>query len=308
MVKQVNTVENKNREECSGNVATICPHLGLTNDPHTCVDYPSVLNCCFRCSPLAIPVLSQQRDFCLAHEHLHCKVYNADAGIKMPSVLLYQEIKQRKINSKLFLLLIPVILALGTLILLKNFSDKEIKVGLEVATSTAQNPLQTLPAQTEVEHTQTQTESVVDPTDLVTPTDEPALQPSLISTRVLNQLDKPIGKYEKFIIHKVVQGESLQQFAEDFSTSSEAIKAVNHNLLIPIWIESYIVIPFNFSDVSGLPPFSTFQVEDAALTVEDIATQFDCSVYDLLYYNNIPAGESLCYGEWLLIPREKPEY
>lgn len=308
MAKKVNTIEINDRENVSGENATICPHLGLRNDPHTCVNYPSVSNCCYHCIPLAIPVLSQQRDLCLTPEHDQCKVHRSKAGIKMPAELLFQEIQQKKLNCKYLLLLIPLVIAIGIYLLLKIYPPEKKDINLEITNTTDQNISQTLSAQAEIGRIQTQTEIATDPTSATGPTAELTLEPTLTPTRIPNRLDVPIGKYEKFIIHKVAKGESIQQYAEDYNTSSEAIKAVNHNLLIPIWIESYIVIPVSFLDVSGLPPFSAFLVEDAALTIEDIAAQFDCSVYDLLYYNNIPATEPLCYGEWLLIPREKPEY
>lgn len=298
---------DNDRASLAADRAIICPFLGLRKDSQTCVNYPSDWNCCYRCSPLAIPVFSQQKDFCLTPEHQNCVVFKSKSGLRMPSNLLHQEVKQNKVNRKLFLLLIPLILA-SALFLIQRFLGFQKQPGVTATGNPIGSANQVIPTQLFEPLRNTETALVLDPTSTTTPTNFPTLSPTATPTRMPNQLDIPIGRDYKFIIHKAAEGESIQQFAQDYRTTSDAIKAVNYEILIPIWIDSALVIPWNFSDVSGYPPFSPIMVESELQTLTDIAQKYDCSVEELAFYNGLEPGETLFAGEWLLVPRERPNY
>ncbi len=53
----------------------ICPHLGIEEDPQTCLGYSSPWNFCHRSKPVQAVRLSYQRAKCLCARHLSCAVF-----------------------------------------------------------------------------------------------------------------------------------------------------------------------------------------------------------------------------------------
>jgi len=116
----------------------------------------------------------------------------------------------------------------------------------------------------------------------------------------------PIGADHKFVIHRVLYGENLNQYAAKYATSVNAILAANYNLKSPLWVDALVIIPVGFTDVTGLPLFEAYQVKDAGRSVESLAQELGVAAADLKKYNAISAGKSLAVGDWLLIPRPRP--
>jgi len=52
----------------------ICPHLGIEEDPQTCLGYPSPWNYCHRCKPISAVKISYQRTTCFSDAHTSCSV------------------------------------------------------------------------------------------------------------------------------------------------------------------------------------------------------------------------------------------
>ena len=52
-----------------------CPHLGIREDPQTCLGYPSEWNLCYHAWPVAAVSLEQQRLQCLSPVYTRCPVY-----------------------------------------------------------------------------------------------------------------------------------------------------------------------------------------------------------------------------------------
>ena len=98
----------------------------------------------------------------------------------------------------------------------------------------------------------------------------------------------------------------MDQYAEKYHTSVGAIQAVTYNLTSPLWIDSLVIIPVGFTDVSSLPSFETYVVTETGRTVESLAQELGVDPHDLKYYNAIGDGEALQVGDWLLIPRARP--
>lgn len=117
-----------------------------------------------------------------------------------------------------------------------------------------------------------------------------------------------IGTDYKFIIHQVTGGESLNQYAYQYGTSTGAILAVNHNLKTPVRSGMLVVIPDGFTDVSSLPSFDVYQVQEVSVTVEALAQVLGVNPSGLEYYNAISVGENLQSGDWVLVPYGQPPY
>jgi hypothetical protein len=97
----------------------------------------------------------------------------------------------------------------------------------------------------------------------------------------------------------------MNQYAEKYHTSAEAIQAVNYNLKTPLWVDSLVIIPVGFTDVSNLPSFEPYVVTETGRSVESLAQELGVNPRDLKYYNALGDGEILRVGDWLLIPRAK---
>jgi len=86
-------------------------------------------------------------------------------------------------------------------------------------------------------------------------------------------LDTPIGNQDKFIIHRAAAGESLGQYASQYNTTIDAIRAVNNNLPSVLYIAQILVIPADIVDVKNLPIFETYQINITGLTIKQIVEQ-----------------------------------
>jgi len=104
-------------------------------------------------------------------------------------------------------------------------------------------------------------------------------------------------------VHRVNPGESLLFLATQHNTTPEIIKAVNYQLIVPIWVDSILIIPLDCIDLAGLPAFEAFQITENGLTLRELAEGLAIDLEALVDYNNIPADGFLINGEWVLIPR-----
>ncbi|MGA2489973.1 MAG: LysM peptidoglycan-binding domain-containing protein [Anaerolineales bacterium] len=124
------------------------------------------------------------------------------------------------------------------------------------------------------------------------------------STPTLNSfhtLETPIGSEYQFIIHRILDGESLDSISNKYGTTPKALRLVNYDLPIPLLTNSLIIIPVNKTDVSGLPVFEAYIVK-GDVSVEDLAKQLLVDPAVLEYYNALKVGQVLTADEWVLVP------
>lgn len=144
-----------------------------------------------------------------------------------------------------------------------------------------------------------------------TPTQTPTLptppSPTVTKEDPVLALETPIGNEIQFIIHRVKEGETLGIFADQYNTTVDAITAINHDLIVPLWAHWLVVIPLDITDVSELPTFEPYQVEVEGILLRELAEEVSASLDDMVRYNAIDADHVLHTGEWLLIPREKQQ-
>jgi len=130
------------------------------------------------------------------------------------------------------------------------------------------------------------------------------------SSLIKRRLDMPIGTDYKFVIHRVSEGENLEQYAAQYNTSVEAILLINYNLRNPAWTDVLVVIPVGFTNVANLPIFVVYQVkeEERGISVEALAKKLRVDPLDLKYYNGMTeAWDRPLVGDLFLVPRPKPE-
>ena len=283
----------------------ICPHLGLRDDPSTFLNYPSSWNVCHHVKPVLPPNLSHQQAVCLSASYDDCRVFKAPAGKKMPKALRDPEIAQQQFKRRFSIIM--VLIGIITTVVLGIFFYQDVLSGLtQVLSPIFQRPepissielpstiTPTLTPTTEMQPTLTPTQVPATPT--LTPTVEP---PELA-------LDTPIGGDVQYVIHRVIEGEALGQYAARYNTTEEAIRDSNLNMPPVLQINQIIVIPIDLQDVENLPAFEVYQVEEALVSVQTLAEQLSVSIDSLLFYNDLQEGHELESGDWLLVPRERP--
>lgn len=290
----------------------MCPHIGLKDDPATSAAYPSVWNYCYRAKPIAIASLDHQRMYCLTAAHTACPLFLKPESTPMPAELQAQDLEpdrrsraMRTTVSALVVLAVLVAVAVWQGIARGFFSSPSQQGGgVSASTLTALPALPTI-AIGSATHPSTPAGGVSPatptptfvPTKISSPT--PTTQPVLKLA-----LETPIGLGQRFMIHKMEEGESLDRLASRYGTSVAGILAVNYYLPSPLLVNWTVVIPLESIDIQGLPAFQPYMVVDD-ITVEEFAQSISVDVATLSYYNALTATYQLSPGDWLLIPREK---
>ena len=273
-----------------------CPYLGLEDDADTSLAFPSVWNTCHRGRRTVSPSLEHQAEHCLNENHRNCVAFpDGQATLPLPHRLRasYNDTKKSQpsaYQSFAFIFIgILVLLGLGWGFLAQRHTPPTVSEIPSLTMTVLMTPVAT------------QTAALTPiPTFTMAVTPKPLLTGEAVSKR---QLDQPIGSDYQFVIHKILYGENLNQFASRYNTSIEAILMVNYDLKTPVWVDELVIIPVGFTNVSALPAFEAYEVPRADMSLQVLALGFGVSLKDLRYYNAVGMDESLRVGEWLLIPR-----
>jgi hypothetical protein len=278
----------------------LCPYLGFVDDRDTALSYPSQQNYCYHAKPICSVRLEQQRLCCLSGQFSTCPVFMNEKIVGLPKDLQGRNHGTSKPNSWMSIVALIVVFLLSILAC-NAFGIIRIP-GFETLTFiSAKTPEASISA--------VATEAVITPTEQtlvpsVTATVEliPTSTITPVPTEIsIHQLETPFGETPRFVIHKVIGGESLTLLSEKYQTTKEAILAVNSNLDSGLWENAVIVIPVGISDTDGLPKFSVYQVDEDSLTIEGLAQKESADVNLLMQYNSLPAGYVFEKGEWVLI-------
>jgi hypothetical protein len=294
-------------EPIKGSQSENCPYIGLFGDPATFSDFPAEMNACHNVNKVGTPNLYHQRSYCLSPAFVDCPIYQNERGARLPKAIQFRS-RGLAIRTKRFRLYI----GLGFIVLTLIVGLRSINKWLP--SSSINTPEETDNLQTFQETAETVT---LEEVSAAIPQDTAiATQPSPTATHTpptptsepqILALDTPIGREYQFIIHRVAEGETLQIFADQYKTSVEAITAVNYDLISPLWISWLVIIPLDTLDVSNLPAFEAHLVQQQSISLGELAPQLSASLDDLAFYNNINMDEIINEGEWLLVPRQRPE-
>jgi hypothetical protein len=295
-------------EPINGTQSENCPHIGLFGDPATFSDFPAQMNACHHVNPINTPNLYHQRSFCLSPTFVDCPIFQNALVTRMPKDFQYQSLglsNQRK-RRILYIVLgvIGLALVFSFLINAKWRPSSSAPIPPEetqFSPTLIQTAIQPTPEEDELNLPQT----TPTPTELILTVTQASPTPTSEPQNLA--LDSPIGKEYQFIIHRVAEGETLQIFADQYNTSVEAITAVNYELISPLWIGWLVIIPLNTTEVSNLPAFEAYMIQQQSIDLRELADQLSASLEKIALYNNLNVEYLLTEGEWLLIPRERPE-
>ena len=276
----------------------LCPFLGFRDDQDTALSYPSQYNCCYKAKPVVPVSMYHQRSFCLSKDYVACPVLKAEIVAPLPQKLVGKFARPGNMKPWIALAGVIGILLIGSIVmgLIGVVNIPGIPILMTRVTRTQAQNSWVMPSVTDTisqpTATLTQEASVIGTDTPVAPT---AVLPHLLET--------PIGTAPVLVLHNVVEGESFILLANTYNTSAEAIKSINYAMENTLFADRVIVIPVNTTDVSTLPAFSVFEVNEDNLFIETVAMGFNVDIVDLRNYNHLPEGYVLTKGEWLLIPR-----
>lgn len=279
---------------------TICPYLGLVDDPETTISYPSISNYCHRSKPAGIIVFDHQQQYCLDERHTSCPVFQREKPGPLPKEIRVRQPGITETHPWLPVAALLSIIALGIalsmifgIIKLPSLFGVEEQIANTKLPPTAPIPTSTnIPTRVPPTATATISPTSIPPT--VTPTQQ-----------AYRLLETPLPEYPNLMIHRLKEGEGINLLAQLYNTTSAAISAVNYNLAPVLWINSVIVIPVGATDVAGLPKFSTYEVQRSGISIEEFSQSNQLDADQLKKYNVLPDGYILTQGEWLIIPHSE---
>jgi hypothetical protein len=300
-----------------------CPFLGLADDPTTYLNFTSEWNHCHHSQPTAGVKYRHQESYCLSWRYPNCSVFQKDGKKEMPEELRFQKSRAPKRSPWKIGLLVASVLVVSLLIVWQVFSGNldsfpwrsSIETGEEVpvisyvitvSETAALTHAAELPSTTPLlEPTPISSTPTVLPTNTPMPSATPAPPTPTIWTPESN--DPHITEYTfgidyQFMILQVQSGNSLEEFASKYATSTKAIQAVNYDFQLPLNIGTPLIIPVGILNLVDLPPFEAYPVIEEGKTVEMLALERDLDPQDLMYFNALPAGYLFSIGEWVLIP------
>jgi hypothetical protein len=282
-----------------------CPHLGIKDDPQTCLAYPSEWNLCQHVSRPSAVNLEHQRVTCLTSNHTACPVFQGKRRLALPRELRVQRSLLKSKSTPFWLLMFLLVLGFS----LWGFFGGEVRLGLPFLEPPAN--LAAASESTTVAHALPlvvatgETESVPailmgngSPASSAQSPGAPPLEGQHCGYELENRID--LGQYA-LVLHRVGYGENLDLLASKYETSLQAIQAINYFLPSPLWVNQVIVIPFDQTEISGLPYFEPYFVLDPVDSLKGIAREVSVTESDLREYNHLDA-ECPVFAGWLLLP------
>jgi hypothetical protein len=277
-----------------------CPHLGIREDPQTCLAYPAEWNLCHRARPVSTVSLEHQRVLCLSPVYMHCPVFLSEGSAPLPKRFRGPQTASRL--KWVWLALSILLVAFGLWGAWRTQSGR-------VLPFLGMIPLATVPGSSKISapavsatplgaFTRTPSPATFSP-----PAPKPAssLTPAALKTCGYG-LETPIELGGQAItLHKVRRGESVDLLATSYETSLEAMQALNYFLPSPLWAELVIVIPVGgLQDAAG-PILEPYLVPEPGVPVASLAGQFSITAEELIQTNSLDPGCPAVSG-WVLIP------
>jgi hypothetical protein len=292
--------ERKMKNSSQQNFSQPCPQLGVYDDPRTSFDYPSLENMCFHCRKPATPLLTHQGEFCLTSANETCPVHELPSNQPFP-LMLRMVYKAHSFSIRQFLLFIVLVFGVAFWAWVgweSLFQPKHTQNSLVL--STIANKVPVMPSEIPLPP-RTKTFVLPSPTLI--------FEPTLTETKktAVRKLDVPFKIGDNyFVIHRILAGETIEQVAIKFSTSTESIEKINFLPVTSLWVDRLILIMLETEVVGpALPAFEPYQVPDPEISLVDLAKRFEIEPYQLKYYNVCRNPCLFFVGDWLIIPRSR---
>jgi len=272
---------------------SICPHLGLQDDPKTSALFPTHCHKCYRTKPAQPVALEHQRDFCLSEKCSECQGFIIGWRKGFPKRLLNK--KRKKFNPRKFLTAAGIGLGIGLLgglvFLIRSIKPAPI--------ATLQGGIVSVSATATVQDlTVTHTPDI----STITPSPSQTPAPALTTTFTPGpEMMTPFGEAGlQFLIYEVAAGDSLQLIADRYDTSTEVLTAVNTQDSL-LWVGDIIVVCVGCDETQDLPQL-TARYLDAGITLTELAEECDCPIEDLRRWNSLGEGDWIPEGRWIVVP------
>lgn len=290
----------------------VCPYLGFKNDPKTSTFSPDLRNACHQAKPPVHISITQQSSVCFSENFEECPGYCEGWDKNIPKELLAPDIYPT--NSKKIWIYIVVCIAICLL------GASGIYIGLndgfpgfrntEVATTTpslytvVQQPAKEststeLPTETVIPlSTATSNESVNESENSEQPVDTQTPGPALLTPFVTEN--------GEFVIHQVVQGESLQYIADMYQTDPDVLKVINAIESGSIFPEQILVVWIGQEVRENLPVLMAEFLEEG-INVAVLAIETGTSVEDLREWNHLEDMDWIEGNRWVILKSPESE-
>jgi hypothetical protein len=282
-----------------------CPHLGISDDPDTCIAYPSDWNLCYKSRSPTAPRLEHQRSFCLSKGYTRCPVYLSQKVVALPRELKLSTPQNRtQISKRLLAALFGLLFLVFAVWVYWQFVQQDHMLpflpqrnsfGLTLSVTPVITPTKTpvsLPQPTSTSKTISSTENLL---PVVLPTEQ------LVCGY---QLDIPFGTERHFIIHQVADGQSLTWIINHYSTTLNALEAVNYFIPKPVWVGYNLIIPQDQLDLNEYPTFQAVELNENDISIDDLAVKLSTDSVSLTKYNELDPG-CRTFSGWLLVVKAK---
>jgi LysM repeat protein len=284
------------------------------------MDYPSAENVCYYVSPLATPSEAHQKKYCLEASHKICPLYEKSSSQAMPKEIAIAH-KKRWFRFNFFQWILGITLFLITGLSYYYWPLIEANLFIPTVVPTGEPPV--IAAVIPI----TGSNQEIEPTETIFPTqtDEPAPIDTISSTDVSESpivatiqltatelpastpepphaLQTPIGVENKFLIHRVLGGETLDWIAKNHGTTVDAIRAANFNMPANLWEGSKIIVPVDQTDSGEIIPMTAVEITGDGVSIESLAEDNQTNLMMLCQLNNRTHTYIFAPGEWVLIP------
>jgi hypothetical protein len=290
-----------------------CPHLGILDDKNTSHASPSIENYCFYAKVPIVPTFEHQKTTCLTVAYLSCPVYQATRSSAFPKALsntVRASVQPQRSNQIYIYILATIVLfalAVWFASTVINLQFPHILPFVNHGMINTQNA--NIKSSQTIETIEVKPTTSLQQTAMLSPTLSPTPIATFAPTQTatLYQLEIPFKIDNKeFLLHRIKDGDGLEYLTRTYQTTEAVIRATNHPLPIPLWVDRVILLHPGMTVVDPAEPsFQVYQVTNGAITLEELSWNFKVDLAGLKYYNPCVDQCIFMNNSWILIPLPK---
>ncbi len=280
----------------------LCPFLALRYDLETYSASGGRSNYCHKAAPVAPVTIERQILTCCSIEYQTCPVFIDPQAHRLPDEWVDQDVLSRHKKRSRWGVLVYIGIGLAVLALAALsywggwfgfLTTPQPPAALPTNTSTETIAFTATLTLTNTPTPRPTRTSTATPTETGTPTPQPPTPGPALET--------PFGAPLTFLVHEVLEGESLNVIAAQYQTTPAVIRAVNN--LSPtavLRIGAILVITPGQSSPSGLPVVKAVYLTDRTL-VNELAKTYSMDVAELRQFNALGPGDWLEANRWVIV-------